>query len=397
MSEPAPSSPADPTGRAAAGETIEDGETFEHRLTRLVLGAAGRLPLRAVAPAVEAAVAARLVGAVIAVEVVQAPLELGLAAGPALPDAMRRAAYPASAIPNGPLIGASAAHHRRPRAEWELPPGSLAYSFGLRAAAAPALWHGQVVGAISAYWATPPRLAERLTAERLLVDVAGTWASALGALHVGRAAVLQSRRWRQELAGEIHDDALQSLIGADLRLQRLAGRLEDPVQADLLREARSSNADALQDVRRLLHRLRGAETGELRSAGEILRRVATTMLDGTVHGGRPGELAWTLLADGDLPLGPQTRELFAELSADALDAVLRAVRPTSVELGVRTDGICVVADVDVVAPGEGAARAALESAAHTLAPVLAVTGGEAVLDDRRGARPVLSVSCPMLG
>lgn len=397
MAEPSGSRPDDTPGATTATAASPAAVVVvEQQLTQLVLSAAGRLPLRAIAPVVERAAAARLPGASVAVEVVRAPLELGLAAGTDLPEALRRAAYPASTIPNSMVLGASVVHHRRALADWELGAGSLARSFGLGAgAASPALWQGQVVGAVSAYWATPPSTEARDAATRALDEVAEIWAAALGALHVGRAAVLQSRRWRQELAGEIHDDALQALIGSDLRLQRLSGRLEDPVQLDLLREVRSSNADAVQDVRRLLHRLRGAETGELRSAGEIVRRVATTMLDGTVHGGRPGALAWTLLADADLPLGPQTRELFAELCADALDAILRAAQPTAVDLGVRSDGLCIVVDIELTTLDAAAAHAALDAAAHTMAPLLAVTGGEALVDQPAG-RAQLSVSCPML-
>lgn len=380
------------------------------RLTHLVLTAPGRVPLRAVAAAVEQAGASLLADAVVVVEAVRGPLELGLMAGAALPDATRRAAYPAAVVPSGPLLGTAAVHHRRFRATDELAPGSLLRAFGLiRGAAAPAMWHGEPLGAVSAYWPADAA-GEPTSAEAVLTELAASWAAALGVARVGRAAVLQSRRWRQDLAAAVHDDALQALIGVDLRLQRLAGRLQDPVQADLLVEVRQSNTDAVDEVRRLLRRLRGADTAAARSAGEIVRRIAAAVLDGGV-GPSGAPVRWTLLADDDLPLGPLAGELLAELSGDALDAV-RLARPSAIDIGIRADAGCVLVELEVAGSHRDGVRRALDEVAHQLAPVLAVTGGEInVVDaepdgdpaehgdgtDDAGTPTLLVLSVPMVG
>jgi PAS domain S-box-containing protein len=74
---------------------------------------------------------------------------------------------------------------------------------------------------------------------------------------------------RRRIAGDIHDDPVQVMSAADLRIQTLAGRLDDPATSAALEEVHVIVENAIERLRNLLFELRPPSFGELGLAGAL--------------------------------------------------------------------------------------------------------------------------------
>ena len=61
---------------------------------------------------------------------------------------------------------------------------------------------------------------------------------------------------RRELAGDIHDDAIQAMVAVTLELQVLGGRLRDPAAHELLERLKATATDSVGRLRQLVFELR---------------------------------------------------------------------------------------------------------------------------------------------
>ena len=74
---------------------------------------------------------------------------------------------------------------------------------------------------------------------------------------------------RRRIAGDIHDDPVQVMSAADLRIQTLAGQLDDPATSAALEEVHHIVENAIDRLRNLLFELRPPSFGELGLAGAL--------------------------------------------------------------------------------------------------------------------------------
>jgi PAS domain S-box-containing protein len=81
---------------------------------------------------------------------------------------------------------------------------------------------------------------------------------------------------RRQLAGDIHDDAIQAMIAVSLQLQRLRGRLREPSDLDLLERLKDNVIESVGRLRQLVFELRPPlldEVGLAPALGYYARRV----------------------------------------------------------------------------------------------------------------------------
>jgi len=148
---------------------------------------------------------------------------------------------------------------------------------------------------------------------------------------------------RRRLAGDLHDDAIQSLAAALLHLDVLEARLARadalvlPGVGEHLGRVRHNLEHALRAARAFLFDLRAhlLDAEGLRAAlGLQLERLAET--------GCTTELEWSL----DGPLDDDLETVLFRALQEALANVAKHARATAVRVQVRSEGATVVAQVD---------------------------------------------------
>jgi PAS domain S-box-containing protein len=123
---------------------------------------------------------------------------------------------------------------------------------------------------------------------------------------------------RRQVAGDIHDDAIQAMVAVTLQLQVLAARLRDPGTYEMLERLKATATESVGRLRQLVFELRPPlldEVGLAAAIGQYARRA--------------GELAGFSVQIGDEAAG----ELPAELRVVAYRIVQEALANVRVHAG----------------------------------------------------------------
>lgn len=307
------------------------------------------------------------------VEVVRSPLELDVQAAPTVPAGFLAAAYPSVIGAESSLPAAMALHRGTVLVEPSIAASStwaaqrdLPLGFGLRACwAAPSSTRaGGAAVSVYAGVELPPDPA--LVA--VLVAFADLWAAAVGRVHRARLALLAGGRWRARLAGDLHDQPVQDVIAADLRLQRLAMRGPEDLRP-MIGEVRAHTADAQESLRNLGARLDASAPDGAGAPATALRRICTAAL--TSRG-----VAWELDDGFEREVGPLTLAVVAAVVADALEHL--ATRPAGIDatvaLALAGDSRRLETTIEVPA-GSTTAGSSTAGAPDQLADLQAVVAG----------------------
>jgi signal transduction histidine kinase len=168
------------------------------------------------------------------------------------------------------------------------------------------------------------------------------------------AVVRAAEDERQRIAGEVHDDAIQSMVAVGIRLRLLANRIEDPEQREILASLEQTVESTIQGIRELLFELRPPA---LDRAG--LREVLEELLDETF--GDDG-VDWNLVTRYDEEPTESTRIVLYRIAQEALANVHRHARAAHVEVVVESRDLGFVTrvtddgtgfDLDAVNRGSG--------------------------------------------
>jgi two-component system sensor histidine kinase UhpB len=147
-----------------------------------------------------------------------------------------------------------------------------------------------------------------------------------------RRELAAQERERRRLARELHDEIGQNLTALSMRLARIAGDA-DPAVAEQIEGARGSTLRAVEDVRRLAHRLRPAALDEL-GLGAALATLCAEMSHST-------GLAIIRDMPSDLPpLAPEVETVLYRVTQESLTNVARhaGARSAEVSLALAEDG-----------------------------------------------------------
>ncbi|MGZ4595480.1 MAG: PAS domain-containing protein [Actinomycetes bacterium] len=139
---------------------------------------------------------------------------------------------------------------------------------------------------------------------------------------------------RRRLAADVHDDTLQVLAGANLRLQSLRRRAADLGAADLAAAAESLDREmreAATRLRRLLFELEPARQGAPGQLGELLRAYSRATL------GTGGQRV-TVAIGPDVDPPPMVAQVLYRVAQQALTNVAKHAQAGNVDLTVTTDG-----------------------------------------------------------
>ncbi|MGY1601960.1 histidine kinase [Geodermatophilus sp. SYSU D00815] len=272
---------------------------------------------------------------------------------------LREAATPRQALREGAAAVAGGLRLRGAAVEVPLPDGSVVRegSGDLPAVAArvPLVLHGEPVGTLLA----APRAAAAALGpadERVLTDLAGRLAAAAyavrlsGALEESRERLVTAREEeRRRLRRDLHDGLGPQLSAVVMTLDTAASALrrQDPERAGtLLAAAGGQAAEAVSDVRRLVHGLRPPALDDLGLLG-ALRATTAPLADGGP--------AVTVTADGDLTGLPAALEVAVlRIVQEAVHNAVRHAGARTVDVTVRSGPHGV--EVDVVDDGRGLAR-----------------------------------------
>lgn len=431
---------ADPTPLGAEGTrlaaAIDPGLVSLQSDLLEILG--GDRSLQEAAAALHASLIACFPGSRPALEIVRSPIELSVELAPTLPAAFVAAVYPmllsarqalpaARAVTSRQAVYDELGGRERPAGRGRTAVEELLASFGIDAVwSAPALRQNRALGAVSLYFegaeggaeagggevdgsgspvpGAAAGVAPGAAAAALLERHAALWALCIEGVLRGRAVLADVRSWRQDLAAEIHDDALQGLIAVDLRLQRLTTRLAEPVFSQLLAEVRATCSDAVGGLRAMLARLEPASDAIAAQPAVLVERLATASLD-------PLGVQWRVHDELEVAVRPATGQLLAAVLTELVVDCTRPPRPTEVELHIGGDYRRLEVRVRR-RPGVGALDASVPTpdAAATSSPagredhrrwaaaraLCSLSGGtfSAVHD---GAESVVTIDLPLLG
>jgi len=103
---------------------------------------------------------------------------------------------------------------------------------------------------------------------------------------------------RRQVAGDIHDDAIQAMVAVTLQLQALGGRLRDPRSTELLERLAATATESVGRLRQLVFELRSPLLDEVGLAAAI-----------TQYAQRAGELAGFIVQVTDESAGELPGEL----------------------------------------------------------------------------------------
>jgi signal transduction histidine kinase len=138
---------------------------------------------------------------------------------------------------------------------------------------------------------------------------------------------------RARIAGDIHDDSIQVMSAAALRLDLIGRRLTDEGERAALEQVGQTVAKAIGRLRRLMFELRprSLDTGGLPAAlGAYLREMHL-----------PGDPEWRLTDGLEAPLDEQTSVILYRIAQEALRNASKHAKATCVELALerRDEGV----------------------------------------------------------
>jgi signal transduction histidine kinase len=142
---------------------------------------------------------------------------------------------------------------------------------------------------------------------------------------LGRMVQAQEEE-RRRIAGDIHDDAIQAITAARLRLALLRDRLDDPEQRRRLEQAETALSSSLERLRTLVFDLRPAVLDEVGLSAALRQYLAETAAQAGVQ---------ALLHD-DLGQEPpaEVRVIAYRIAQEALTNVRVHARATRVDVGL---------------------------------------------------------------
>lgn len=132
---------------------------------------------------------------------------------------------------------------------------------------------------------------------------------------------------RSRIASEIHDDALQTMFAAAVRLQTLAAAAREPSQRELLERLSRELTDAVRRLRRSLFD-RGARSLEPRGLGAAIEEYLTEV------GPRPG-FRWEVHAERGAARGDAAKLVLYRIAQEAMRNVRKHARARNVSVAVR--------------------------------------------------------------
>jgi len=159
-----------------------------------------------------------------------------------------------------------------------------------------------------------------------------------------RSLLIGQEDERRRLAMGIHDDSVQAVLAASLRLQRLRRQLRegDPDMVLLVQQVQTDLEEAINRLRRMIFELH-PPTLDRDGLESAMRLYLGETLD-------PAGIGWTLRHDGKLPKDPVTTSLVYRLfreaalnvlrhsDADRVDVRLQA-SPEQVQIELTDDGV----------------------------------------------------------
>lgn len=163
------------------------------------------------------------------------------------------------------------------------------------------------------------------------------------ALAARRSLLVGQEDERRRLASGIHDDTIQAVLAASLRLQRLRRRLRDhdDEAVELVGEVQQDLEEAIGRLRRLVFELHPPTLDR-----DGLEAAMRLYLEETLA---PAGIDWTLRTDGELPRDQVAAALAYRLFREAVLNVLRHSGARRVEVGLSgQDG-----EVEVVVADDG--------------------------------------------
>jgi signal transduction histidine kinase len=132
---------------------------------------------------------------------------------------------------------------------------------------------------------------------------------------------------RRQVAGDIHDDAIQAMVAVTLQLQVLAGRLRDPGAYEMLERLKATAAESVGRLRQLVFELRPPLLDEVGLAAAIDQ-----------YARRAGELAGFSVQLGDEAAGelpPELRVVAYRIVQEALANVRVHARASRVAIRLK--------------------------------------------------------------
>jgi signal transduction histidine kinase len=198
------------------------------------------------------------------------------------------------------------------------------------------------------------------------------------------ALVTASEDERERIAGEVHDDVIQSMVAVGIRLQMLKSRVTDPEQAALLESLEQTVEDTIRGIRGLLFDLRPPA---LDRSG--LREVLEELLDETFA---DGGVDWNLVTSYDAEPPDATRIVLYRIAQEALGNIRRHAGAAHVEVVVegRDSGFATRVTDDGVGFDLARTRAATDHLGLTsMRERAVVTGGTFSIDSTLGDGTVL--------
>lgn len=188
---------------------------------------------------------------------------------------------------------------------------------------------GQSLGWLEAAWPADDGRPNPL--DRLVVERFSRLAVLIVERHNARRQQLQAlAQDRQDLAGEIHDDPIQTMTAVALRLQRVQPKLGDGPERQAVAEARALTDQAIERLRQVMFSLHPATLDEDGLAA-TLEAYAETYLE-------PEGLVCEVTAAGEEPVPAEIAALAFRLARGALVNVVKHARASRVQVRLSAAG-----------------------------------------------------------
>jgi len=202
------------------------------------------------------------------------------------------------------------------------------------------------------------------------------------------SAILAQEGERRRIAQELHDEVGQSMTAVLLALKRASDEASEPLRGEL-QQAQEITRESLDEVRRLVHRLR---PGVLDDLG-LVSAVTSLTTEFATHTG----LRVVRRFDPDLPeLGHETELVIYRVAQESLTNAARHAEARSVEVILRAVGSGVVLEVSddgrgIGAAQEGAGLRGMRERALLIGAMLDISGPDENRATGRGTRIRLTV------
>lgn len=212
------------------------------------------------------------------------------------------------------------------------------------------------------------------------------------ALAARRSLLIGQEDERRRLAMGIHDDSVQAVLAASLRLQRLRRAVPagDAETLALVRDVQDDLEEAIGRLRRMIFELH-PPTLDRDGLGAAVRLYLHETFD-------PAGIAWSLQTEGDLPDDPVTASLVYRIFREAALNALRhsAAGRVDVRLAARDDVVAVEVADDGVGFDVGEARTPAAGHLGLLAShkLCEAAGGRWTVDSAPGRGTVVRYRVP---